>query len=397
MNFKRSVKNINHEQKEGFVLIAFIKDLLGYLLFRVKQVVLIILGLAKFIIDSFSGIKNYFVHRMFWGRGSLYRTAFHFVVFSITLVILVSGVSTRLNIFAAESKGLAYSTAIVGRKDIIFQSGSAESLSILNSDEVDFEVYKYIVQKDDTLSGIAKIYNKNIMTLVWANSLGSQNTVLKVGQVLRIPPIDGAYYKIKSGDTLEKIAKTTNSSIGEIIDLNSMDRENPVISVGSEIFLPNGVIPTPAPIKKPSTNYSSGGGNIVSIPNGSLVNPLKDCGGYVITSGFGYRKIFGSVSFHNGIDMAKNGGCWIEAAGNGTVKLAGWGGWGFTVIIDHGSGIKTIYGHGNGTYAVKAGDTVKAGQRIMYMGCSGRCTGTHLHFQLEINSNPVNPTNYIRL
>jgi murein DD-endopeptidase MepM/ murein hydrolase activator NlpD len=302
-----------------------------------------------------------------------------------------------MNIFAQESGGLALNEAIVGRKDIIFQSGTSESLSTISSDQADFEVYKYIVQKDDTLSSIAKTYNKNITTLVWANSLANKNVTLKVGQVLRIPAIDGAYYTVKSGDTIDKIAKTTNSSVGEIIDLNGIDRENPIIAVGTEIFLPNGSIPTPVPVKKPATNYVYSGGNIISIPNGSFVNPLKDCGGYTITSGYGYRKIFGRLSFHNGVDMAKNGGCWIEAAGNGVVTTASWGGWGFTTIIDHGNGIKTIYGHGNGSYAVKKGDYVKAGQRIMYMGCSGVCTGTHLHFQIDINNSSVNPYNYVRL
>lgn len=397
MHFQRSSNNFNKSKKSEFVFGVFLKDLLGYILFRLKQIILVILGLFKLILDTFSNIKNYFVRRMFWGRGSLYRTAFHFVVFFITLMVLVSGVSTKMNIFAKESTGLALNDAIVGRKDIIFQSGTSESLSTISSDQADFEVYKYIVQKDDTLSSIAKAYNKNITTLVWANSLGSKNATLKVGQVLRIPAIDGAYYTVKSGDTLDKIAKTTNSSVGEIIDLNGIDRENPVIAVGAEIFLPNGSIPTPVPVKKPSTNYTYSGGNIISIPNGSFVNPLKDCGGYTITSGYGYRKIFGRLSFHNGIDMAKNGGCWIEAAGNGVVTTASWGGWGFTTIIDHGNGVKTIYGHGNGNYAVRKGDVVKAGQRIMYMGCSGVCTGTHLHFQVDINGSSVNPKNYVRL
>jgi murein DD-endopeptidase MepM/ murein hydrolase activator NlpD len=394
MQYKRSDSNFSRKQKNEFILFAFCRALLGYLLYRIKQIVLIFLGVLKVLIDAFSGLKSYVVHRMFWGRGSLYRTAFHFVVFSITLIVLVSGVSTKLNIFAAETKGLTYSGAIVGRKDIIFQSGTAESLSMISADETDLLVYKYIVQKDDTLSSIAKVYSKNISTLVWANNLVSKDAVLKVNQVLRIPAIDGAYYTIKSGDTLEKIAKTTSSSVDEIIDLNGMDRANLVIAAGTELFLPNGVIPTPPPVKKPSSggSYSGGKGNIVNIPNGMLVNPLKDCPGYVMTSGYGWR--WGS--FHYGVDLAKNGGCWITAAGNGVVTLAGRGSYGFTTAIDHGSGIKTTYGHGNGTFAVRQGDTVKAGQRIMYMGCSGYCSGTHLDFRITINGNFVNPTNYIR-
>jgi len=392
MHFQRRDQNLNKKYRDGFPPIVFIIDLTSYLIFRFRQILLIFLGLGKLLIDSFSGIKDFIVHRMFWGRGSLYRTAFHFVVFSITVIILVSGVSTKLNIFAAESQGLAYNDLIVGRKDIIFQSGTAESLSVITADEMDLMVFKYIVQKDDTLSSIAKVYSKNISTLVWANNLANQNVILKVNQVLRIPAIDGAYYKVKSGDTLSSIAKTTSSSVDEIIDLNGMDRSNPVIAVGTELFLPNGVIPTPAPVKKPVTNYTSSGGSTVNIPNGMLINPLRDCPGYIITSGYGWR----GSGFHYGIDLAKSGGCWITAAGNGVVTLAGWGGYGFTTVIDHGSGIQTSYGHGNGNYAVRKGDYVKAGQRIMYMGCSGFCSGTHLDFRIIINGNFVNPSNYIR-
>jgi murein DD-endopeptidase MepM/ murein hydrolase activator NlpD len=315
-------------------------------------------------------------------------------------LILVTGISTKLNIFAAETNGLGLNSAIVGRKDLIYQAGTTESLSVINADEVDFESYKYIIQKDDTLSSVAKIYNKNITTLVWANNLANKDVTLKVGQVLRIPAIDGAYYKVKTGDTLEKIAKTTQSSVDEIIDLNGIDRANPVIALNQEIFLPNGIIPTPPPppvVKKTTSGgtYSGGGGKIVNIPNGTLTNPLNDCPGYTVTSGYGWRQ-FGGGSFHYGIDIGKSGGCWINAAGNGTVTLAGRGDYGFTTIIDHGNGIVTTYGHGSGNYAVHKGDTVKAGQRIMYMGCSGYCTGTHLDFRVLINGNFVNPGNYVR-
>ena len=392
--YSKNKDNIRRNKKEGIIVFAFIKDLFGYFVARVGLLFSLILGICAFLIATFSNIKNFLVRRMFWGRGSLYRTAFHFAVFSITFVILVTGISTKLNIFAAETVGLALNDSIIGTKDLIYQAGTAESLSVINADETDFEVYKYIVQKDDTLSSIAKIYNKNVSTLVWANNLANKDIILKVNQVLRIPAIDGAYYKIKSGDTLEKIAKTTQSSVAEIIDLNGIDRSNAIVAVDTEIFLPNGIIPTPPPpvVKKPSSgSYSSGGGNIVNIPNGMLINPLKDCSGYYISSGYGWRK----GGFHYGIDLAKSGGCWITAAGNGVVTLAGRGGYGFTTIIDHGSGIQTTYGHGNGNYAVHAGETVKAGQRVMYMGCSGYCTGTHLDFRIQVNGNFVNPSNYI--
>jgi murein DD-endopeptidase MepM/ murein hydrolase activator NlpD len=97
--------------------------------------------------------------------------------------------------------------------------------------------------------------------------------------------------------------------------------------------------------------------------------------------------------------MAKAGGCWVSAAGDGVVTKAGWGsmGEGWHVVIDHGNGVKTWYLHSNGQFKVKAGDQVKAGQIIMYMGCTGNCTGTHLHFAFWINGQPKNPENYVKL
>lgn len=388
-----SDNNIYSTRGKGFIVFEFLKDFFVYISWRLRQILLFFLAFIKLLLDGLTSLKAYVVRRMFWGRGSFYRTAFHIIVFSITVVIALSGVSNRLNIMAASTNAtLALNNEIVGSQDLIYQSGTVESLTVLSEEASDLEIFKYVVQKGDTLSSIAKLYSKNVNTLVWANNLTSSNQILTVGTILRIPAIDGAYYTVKSGDTLSSIAKKTGGSVDDILGLNSnLDASNPVISVGMEIFVPNGTIPVAATVK------SSNGTVTHYIPSGFFVNPLKDCPGYIISSGYGYRSIFGSVSFHNGIDMAKAGGCWEEAAGAGTVIKAGYGGYGYTVIIDHGNGIQTIYGHGNGTYAVKAGDKVAAGQRLMYMGCSGVCTGTHLHFTITVNGNSVNPFNYVNL
>jgi murein DD-endopeptidase MepM/ murein hydrolase activator NlpD len=81
------------------------------------------------------------------------------------------------------------------------------------------------------------------------------------------------------------------------------------------------------------------------------------------------------------------------------VIRAGWGGAGegFHVVIDHGNGLWTRYYHGRNQFAVRVGDSVNAGQSILYMGCTGNCTGTHLHFEVVINGRRVNPENYVRV
>lgn len=383
-NFINTDDNSYTSSKRGFVLVNFIKDLFSYILLRSRQLFFFVFAFITFIVTLIENIKDFLVQRMFWGRGSFYRTSFHIVIFALTLMIVVSGVSNRLNI-SAQSNGLALNDTGIGRKDLIYQAGTAEALTVISENDADFEVYKYVVQQGDTLSSIAKIYSKNITTLVWANSLSSKDAVLKIGQVLRIPAIDGAYYKVKNGDSLEKIAKYTNSNAIDIWDLNSniIDYDNPVLAEGMELFVPNGVIPTPKPVvgARPS-------GGLV-IPSGTFVHPLLHCSGWSWSRGFS--------SYHGGVDMSKAGGCWINAIGNGVVTKAGWGGWGFTTIIDHGNGIVSIYGHGTGKFNVKAGDHVKAGQDIMYMGNSGYSFGTHLHLEMQINGRKVNPEYYVKL
>ncbi len=126
-------------------------------------------------------------------------------------------------------------------------------------------------------------------------------------------------------------------------------------------------------------------------------------GGYVrpvagpITSGFGYRThpILGTRRLHTGIDLGVGYGTPIAAAAGGRVILASYyGGYGNTVIIDHGGGISTLYAH-QSRIGVSNGASVSAGQTIGYVGSTGLSTGPHLHFEVRQNGTPVNPLNYI--
>lgn len=116
-----------------------------------------------------------------------------------------------------------------------------------------------------------------------------------------------------------------------------------------------------------------------------------------ITSGYGYRKNpFGrGREFHNGIDIANSSGTKIKAAGSGVVTFAGYSsGYGRHIIISHGYGYQSVYGH-NRKLHVKVGDKVEKGQIISEMGSTGRSTGTHLHFEVRLKGKPVNPMNVI--
>jgi murein DD-endopeptidase MepM/ murein hydrolase activator NlpD len=115
--------------------------------------------------------------------------------------------------------------------------------------------------------------------------------------------------------------------------------------------------------------------------------------GYSLTSGFGWRihPITGRQSFHDGVDMACGYGTPIHAAASGLVIHAGWyGAYGEALIIDHGSGWGTLYGHCS-SIAVSAGQTVSGGQVIGSVGSTGFSTGPHLHFSVRRNGTPVPP------
>ena len=114
-----------------------------------------------------------------------------------------------------------------------------------------------------------------------------------------------------------------------------------------------------------------------------------------ITSPFGYRNIFGSTSFHSGLDIAAPYGTQISAADGGTVTFAGWrGSYGQTVIITHDNGMVTYYAHCS-SLLVNTGDRVYQGQAIARVGMTGTATGYHCHFEVRVNGKSVDPANYL--
>ncbi|HEY7564620.1 MAG TPA: peptidoglycan DD-metalloendopeptidase family protein [Acidimicrobiia bacterium] len=116
-----------------------------------------------------------------------------------------------------------------------------------------------------------------------------------------------------------------------------------------------------------------------------------------VTSPFGYRvhPILGVRKLHTGIDIDGSTGQPITAAADGEVILAEtYGGYGRAVVIDHGGGMATLYAH-QSRMAVSAGQTVVRGEVIGYVGCSGSCTGPHLHFEVRLDGVPVDPLQYL--
>ena len=138
---------------------------------------------------------------------------------------------------------------------------------------------------------------------------------------------------------------------------------------------------------------SAGGGGGGGSSSGGMIWPISG----PITSEFGWRThpITGDQRFHSGLDIGGDYGIPVHAAQSGTVTYAGWvSGYGNTVIIDHGGGITTLYGH-NQSLAVSEGQSVSQGQTISYCGSTGNSTGPHCHFEVRQNGEPVSPYGYL--
>lgn len=113
-------------------------------------------------------------------------------------------------------------------------------------------------------------------------------------------------------------------------------------------------------------------------------------------SGYGTRidPIYGTMRFHAGMDFSANIGTDVYATGDGRVVSAKWeSGFGNCIVIDHGFGYETRYAHLNG-FKVRAGQKVKRGEVIGYVGNTGKSTGPHLHYEVRVKGRIVNPVNY---
>ena len=145
---------------------------------------------------------------------------------------------------------------------------------------------------------------------------------------------------------------------------------------------------------------------VANVPTGALSLSTTPRGvpvSGVLTQGFGPTDVvqepsYGAFAhFHSGIDLAVPTGTPVKATAAGTVVVAGWsGGYGNLVVIDHGNGIQTYYGH-NSQLVVTVGQQVKAGQVISLSGSTGNSTGPHVHYEIRVDGVPVDPTPFTEL
>ncbi len=273
-------------------------------------------------------------------------------------------------------------TAVVGGGALVAPTISEASESVAPRTEVT----EYMVQPGDTISGIAESYGISTSTLLWANDLTAWSYI-RPGDELEVPPISGVVHTVASGDTLDSIAKKYEADTNKILAFNRLANADDLM-VGETIIVPEGRKRTYVPT---TSSYSSG---TYTAPSSSSVGSYSGGGWYwpsdwrVITQYYGWR--------HGGLDIDGNYNTNNYAAKDGVVTYSGWmGGYGLLVIIDHGGGYETRYGHFS-SIGVSTGQHVSGGQYLGKTGTTGRSTGTHLHFEIRVGGRTVNPLSYIR-
>jgi len=251
-----------------------------------------------------------------------------------------------------------------------------EKARILASRETDYvepveekgvEIKIHRVKSGETLSRIAKTYGVSMETVCGSNNLNSYDLV-NVGMVLKIPTRDGIIHTLKPGEQLANVVKRYRVPLEKVLAVNEV-RNVDFFRPNQQLFIPDA---------KPQ--------NLI---RGFLWPTTVR---HAITSGYGWRNhpIFNHRHFHKGLDIYCQYS-WIRSTKYGRVAYTGWlGGYGRTVVISHPGGWKSLYGHLS-RISVRRGQYVKQGQIIGKGGNTGNSTGPHLHFELINNGDNRNP------
>lgn len=235
------------------------------------------------------------------------------------------------------------------------------------------EIITYTVQSGDTLWSIAGQFDLDVDTLRWSNpELVGNPDLLAVGTELAILPVPGVYHTVESGETLISIAARYGVAEVDILNypLNKLERADELLA-GQKLVIPHGRQELARPTPQPSLDSP-------------LAWPLVG----TITQGFS--------DAHRALDIGAPYGSPVYAGAAGQVTRAGWArtGYGYTVIVDHGQGLGSLYSHMKGAW-VQAGDWVERGQLIGEVGSTGNSSGPHVHVEVRVEGEQVNPLEYL--
>lgn len=308
--------------------------------------------------------------------------------------------TTAAQALSAEQLQVLLQTPIAGREQIAERINYAP-FTIINSDRPRSDFVEYTVVRGDIIDDIARRFNINADSIAWCNDRRIV-FVLRVGDVLRIPPIDGACHTVLGSrqESIAAIAEQYQVNPLDIIDypLNNLyGRDvNDILPGGLNLFIPGGQGEpvTWNPGYEPELDSN---GNVVGVRFGpgeagscGIVSPGSFVGwGNPLPSG---RWIRGFYAGHTGIDLSAPFGTPIYAASTGPVLFSGFSQWGYgeTVVLAHGP-YTTLYAHMSQRNA-QCGDMFSIGMVVGMVGSTGNSSGPHLHFEIRLNNEPQDPS-----
>jgi len=382
------------------VIVHFLVEFFKYIVIR-SGIILTVLSVINDLLSVYLDFaKRFLVNKLFWGRGKLLRFTAQFLG---VLLLLLTFMSYTYKTSTSDNAEHDFQYIYAAQNDLLVQSTSTNTQ--LPTDRSRMNSEDYIVKVGDTLGTIAEYYGLNLETVLWANDL-SENAVIKPGETLKIPPGNGLNVTVQQGDNIEILAKRYESSPQMIIDVNWLDYPF-TLQTGQELFVPDGKKPEPV---KPAAPVYSG---IVRQRAGPLASSqtIPGVGRFLSWPVAGGGTLLQCYSgWHNGIDISGAMGTNIIASAPGVVTFAGcqsgscpslgslYGGWGlaWTVVVDHGNGLSTVYGHLRNIY-VSSGQSVSTGQALGEIGSTGTAYGLHVHYMVLQGGSwrGVNPAPYM--
>lgn len=240
------------------------------------------------------------------------------------------------------------------------------------------EVITYTVKKGDNLISIAAAFGVSVESISVSNGIKNPH-LIHPGQKLEFPGVVGLLYTVVQGDELSALAKKYEVDEETIWFANALDSSE--LEPGTKLILPGAKLPPPPPMQRVASR--GGSVNLANVKVPGFIWPLRGN----ISSAFGRR----GRSFHRGIDITGARGKTIFAAASGTVVASRWqGSYGYMVEVRHNAQVATLYAHAS-KLLVKRGDYVQQGQAIALVGSTGNSTGPHLHFEVKVKGQHVNP------
>ncbi len=354
-------------------------------------------------------------------KGHLYRIGLSILAFCVMVLTVWGGGSLIVNAFfnspsptptktALPTPAEAFATPIFNAEDaaagvIRFPEIQTTYVPVVKER---FEVETYTVENGDTIFGIAEKFGLKAETILWGNRyiLGDTPDGLNVGIELNILPVDGVYHRWSEGEGLNGVASFYGVDPEDIVNYpgNGLDPDtvgsfaNPNIEPGTMLVVPDGTRPTVAWVvarDNPASGASYLGPGACSgiiygdVGTGTFTWPTTA----TWLSGYDYNP-----PVHNGLDFDGDFGSPIFAADSGVIVYSGWSdrGYGNLIVVDHDRGWQTFYAHLMDGTLLPCGSNVQKGDLIASMGSTGNSTGPHLHFEMRLEGQPVNPWQFLQ-